>query len=242
MSIVISSSHHISNNMQIRKNEAIPEFLNGRPIDPTVTLEYIITQLSGIYTAAKTSDSDDNDDKVLHIDHDTYAKIYTAVFNYLRTPEKRSTPQSSAAKGEFLFQHLSAEIKGYCEFVRSQMLSIDSGIEMVDAIRARKVLIAYMSCYHAFTRLAALVKGVLRYWDRHWMRQQWDDKKIPVRSVEELHKMVWKEEVLEQGGLEVVVDAIAVLRKPDGGMAEYDSVLVKDVVKSLSGLSITLEG
>lgn len=52
------------------------------------------------------------------------------------------------------------------------MLSIDSGIEMVDAIRARKVLIAYMSCYHAFTRLAALVKGVLRYWDRHWMRQQ----------------------------------------------------------------------
>ena len=53
--------------------------------------------------------------------------------------------------------------------------------------------------------------------------------------------MVWKEEVLEKEGLEVVVvDAIAVLRKSGGGMAEYDSVLVKDVVESLSGLGITL--
>ena len=73
------------------------------------------------------------------------------------------------------------------------------------------------------------------------MRHQWALRKIKIASVEELHKMVWKEEVLEKEGLEVVVvDAIAVLRKSGGGMAEYDSVLVKDVVESLSGLGITL--
>jgi hypothetical protein len=38
-----------------------------------------------------------------------------------------------------------------------------------------------------------------------------------------------------------LVDAVAVLRGAEGGMTDYDLALVKDVVKSLSVLDLTLE-
>jgi hypothetical protein len=37
------------------------------------------------------------------------------------------------------------------------------------------------------------------------------------------------------------VDAVAVLRETEGGVSEYDLALVKDVVKALSVLDLTLE-
>lgn len=81
------------------------------------------------------------------------------------------------------------------------------------------------------------------------MRSEYGLKKIQVASVEDLHKAIWKEEVLgvdaknkeEKKGLADLTDAVAVLRATEGGMIEYDSVLVRDVVKGLSGLSVTLE-
>jgi len=225
--------------MQTRKDEAIPAFLREIPMDPTSTLEYIKAQISSIYTAAKTSNI--NDETALHIDHDTYAKIYTAVFDYTRVSDNGpKTQQSPAARGEIIFQHLSAEIKAYCQYIRGQILSVDNN-EVVHEISARKVLKMYMSCYGRFSKLSVLVKNLLGFWNRHWVRRQWDNKKIKARSVEELHKMTWEEEVLEQKGLEEVTDAVAVLRELDGGMSDYDSALVKDVVKSLSGLGVTLE-
>jgi len=213
-------------------------------MDPTSTLEYIKTQLSSIYTAAAKTpgpDNDDNDERALHIDHDTYAKIYTAVFDYTRISDKGPiTQQSPAVRGEILFRHLFAEIEAYCQYIRGQIFGVDNN-EVVGEIRARKSLNMYMSCYGRFCKLSVLVKNLLGFWNRHWVRRQWDNKKIKARSVEELHKMTWEEEVLEQKGLEEVTGAVAVLRELDGGMSDYDSALVKDVVKSLSGLGVTLE-
>jgi len=229
--------------MQTRKDEAIPPFLREIPMDPTSTLEYIKTQISSIYTAAaKIPDPDnhDNDEQALHIDHDTYAKIYTAVFDYTRVSDQRpKTQQSPGVRGEIIFQHLSAEIRKYCECVRGQVFGVDNN-EVVDEMRARKVLKMYMSCYGRFSRLSLLVKNLMGFWNRHWVGHQWALRKISVSSVEELHKLIWKEEVLERERLEVVVNAVAVLRE-EPVMSEYDLVLVKDVVKSLSGLGVTLE-
>ncbi|KAH0284244.1 hypothetical protein KCU62_g8439, partial [Aureobasidium sp. EXF-3399] len=84
--------------MQTRKDEAIPSFLRETPMDTPSTLGYIKTQISAIYTAAvKIPDSDDDkDEQALHIDHDTYARIYTAVFDYTRLSDKGPKTQQQS--------------------------------------------------------------------------------------------------------------------------------------------------
>jgi N-acetyl-beta-hexosaminidase len=81
------------------------------------------------------------------------------------------------------------------------------------------------------------------------MRRESAEKKIPVASIVDLHRVVWKEEILDidaknllsKKGLEQVVDAVAVLKETEGGMSDYDLTLVKDVSKSLTVLDLTLE-
>jgi hypothetical protein len=119
----------------------------------------------------------------------------------------------------------------------------------MDVIAARKTLATYMSYYRTFEKVSSLVRSLVRFWDRHCLLREWDLKKVRVSSVENLHHALWKEEVLgvgagnslEKKGLEELVDAVAVLRETEGGMSDYDLTLVKDVVKSLSVLDLTLE-
>jgi len=81
------------------------------------------------------------------------------------------------------------------------------------------------------------------------MRREWSEKKIAVASVEDLHRAIWKEEILDSDtknslskkGLEKLANAVAVLRESEGGISDYDLALVKDVSKSLSVLELTLE-
>jgi hypothetical protein len=224
---------------------AIPPFLQENHIDPSTTLAYIQTEISNIYSAAKALD---NDDAALQIEHDRYIKIYTAVFDFCKTAMQTSNSQPPAENGQILYRWLTSEIRNYCKHIRNDTFGIASDGEM-DVIAARKILTTYLSCHGRFAKLSSLVKGLLGPWDRHWMRREWSEKKIQVASIEELHRAVWKEEILDidpknslsKKGLEEVTDAVAVLREAEGGVAEYDLALVKDVVKSLSVLDLTLE-
>lgn len=224
--------------MQTRKHEAIPPFLQQKPIDPTAKLVYIKTEISAIYTAAK--DSYTNDDQALNIDHDKYIELYTAVHDFCTTIVQRSKAQPGDANAEFrnLYQYLVDEIKGYCIDVRGNIFSVDDNA--MDENAARKVLTIYSSHHRKFIKLSSLLRNLLGFWDRYWIRREWLEKKIQVASVEELHKVIWKAEVLEKG-MEGVADAVAILSETKGDMTEYDAVLVKDVVKGLSGLGVTLD-
>jgi hypothetical protein len=220
-------------------DQAIPPFLQQRPVNPTTTLTYIQTQLSAIYTAAKTSN---NDDQIPHLSHDTYSKIYTAVFDYLT-----KSRESAWVLGGAIYQSLHSEIQNYCKHIRDNIFGTENGD--TDIATARKLLGLYMSSYRTFAKVSSLVRGLVRFWDRHWMRREYGLRKIRVASVEELHNTIWKEEVLgvkaegmlEKKGLGEVADAVAVLRQTKGGMTDYDSVLVKDIAKGLSGLGVTLD-
>jgi hypothetical protein len=228
----------------LKTDPAIPPFLQQKPIDPTTTLTYIKTEISSIYTAAKTLN---NNDKALQIDHDRYLKIYTAVFDYCTMTKNKSKPVGWAVNDRDLYDFLDFEIQSYCRYIREKVLEIDR--EGVDVIVARKTLTTYLSCFRTFEKLASLVRSLVRFWDRHWMRREWHEKKIRVASVEDLHRTLWKEEILgvdaenslSKKGLEGLVDAVAILRETEGDMAEYDLALVKDVVRSLSVLDLTLE-
>jgi hypothetical protein len=225
-----------------KEDQAIPPFLQNNPIDPTTTLAYIQTEISSIYSAANTSNNDI--DQALHIDHDRYIEIYTAVYNFC----KDSKSQPPAKNVEVLYRWLASEIRSYCKHIRGNALCIDCDAGM-DVIAARKTLTRYMTCQRRFTKLSSLVRNLLGFWDRHWMRREFAEKKIPVASVVDLHKAVWKEEILDidaknsssKKGLEQVTDAVAVLKETEGGMSDYDLALVKDVSKSLSVLDLTLD-
>jgi hypothetical protein len=222
-----------------KDDPAIPHFLQQKPIDPTTTLTYLKTEISSIYTAAKTPE---NNDEALHIDHKRYIQIYTAVFDYCTMTKNKSKPVGWAVNNRDLYDFLDSEIQRYCRHIREKVWEIDG--DGVNVIGARRTLTTYMSCYRTFEKLAALVRSLVRFWDRHWMCREWDLKRVRVASVEDLHRTLWKEEVLEidaKKRLEELVDAVAVLRETEGGVSEYDLALVKDVVKALSVLDLTLE-
>jgi hypothetical protein len=229
-----------------KEDQAIPPFLQNNPIDPTTTLAYIQTEISSIYAAAKTSNN--NDDQVLKINNDKYIGIYTAVTEFSVLAMQRSKSQPTAENGEVLYRWLASEIRSYCKHIRVNALGIDSDHEM-DVVAARKLLATYTACHRTFTRLSSVVRNLLGSWDRHWMRRESAEKKIPVASIVDLHRVVWKEEILDidaknllsKKGLEQVVDAVAVLKETEGGMSDYDLTLVKDVSKSLTVLDLTLE-
>jgi hypothetical protein len=219
-------------------NPVIPPFLQERNTDPTTTLACIKTEISNIYTAAKTSDI--NDDQPLDIDHDKYIKLYTAVFDYTKVARKPSPLPSVTERGELLYQYLSSEIRAYCININHRTRIVASLEVNRDAIFARKLLLWYLAHYRRFLKLSSLVRNLLGFWDRHWIRREWLEKKISVGSVGELHRSIWKEEVLEKG-MGGVVDAVGILREMKGDMTDYDLALVKDVVKGLSGLGVTLD-
>jgi hypothetical protein len=222
---------------------SIPPFLQQIPIDPTTTLAYIKTEISSIYAAAKIPE---NIDEALNIEHDRYLKIYTAVFDYCTTT-KKSKSAGWAVNDRALYDFLDSEIQSYCKYMQGKVFGANNGD--MDVIAARKTLATYMSYYRTFEKVSSLVRSLVRFWDRHCLLREWDLKKVRVSSVENLHHALWKEEVLgvgagnslEKKGLEELVDAVAVLRETEGGMSDYDLTLVKDVVKSLSVLDLTLE-
>lgn len=105
-----------------------------------------------------------------------------------------------------------------------------------------------MSCYRKLCRLATFVGNLLRSWERHGLRREKDEKTY-VSSIEEMHQMVWREEVLgveAEGtllnhGLRGLKGAISVLTEVDVETCDHDPALVEDVIKSLSVLGITID-
>jgi hypothetical protein len=228
--------------LPFKEPPAVPPFLQGVPIDPTTTLAYIQTEISSIYSAANTSNNDD--DQALHINHDRYIEIYTAVHNFCKDPKSRPPAKNL----EVLYRWLASEIRSYCKHIRGNALGLNNDHEM-DVAVARKMLTTYMVCHCRFTKLSSLVRNLLGFWDRHWMRREFAEKRIPVASIIDLHKAVWKEEILEvdaksslsKEGLEKLADAVAILKETERGMSDYDLALVKDVSKSLTVLDLTVE-
>ena len=142
---------------------------------------------------------------------------------------------------------LEKEVRNYCHGVRSYIFITDNDEE---GDPARRLLKAYMTQYNKFAHLSNLVKNLMQVLERHWIRREIDEKKKNVYLIEDLNKMIWRQEVLQvsantvptKQGLGEVADAVTELREKSGGTAEYDLKLVKNVVKSLSSLGLTLDG
>lgn len=155
-------------------------------------------------------------------------------------------------QGKALFIWLDAEIRTHTRIIRDRIFGVQS--EEVDGVTvaidvAREVLNKYIACDTSFEKLSSLVGNLLGFWDRHWVRRERDEKKTRVGSVQEMHRLIWKEEVLgvrgggevEGSGIKRLIDAMTKLREAEGGGEELDQKLVGDVVESLPSLGVTLQ-
>lgn len=154
---------------------------------------------------------------------------------------------------------LDGEIRAHTSIIRDRIFDTDTGKEGggveegrgVDAAKdtARAMLNKYTEAYTQFEKLASLVGNLLGFWDRHWLRREWIEKKTRVADVREMHARVWKEEVLgvrdggegREDGVERLVNGVTNLRGTEGSVSKSDEGLIKDVLESLSSLGVGLE-
>lgn len=209
--------------------------------DPLIILKYIESEIFSLYTAASTKPTDETPP---HLARSKYLDIYTAIHDYDLATKKRDSPVS----GEYLYHWLGSQMRDYCTSTRGYIFRGQHDDN--DASSSRHLLTTYLSCYRKFGRLATLVANLMQCWERHWLRRVKDEKKISVGSIEELHKLVWRQEVLESNArdsvsktvLEELHTAMAVLEETRYGTREDDLGIVKDVVQSLSCIGFTIGG
>ncbi|KAI5251329.1 Cullin repeat-containing protein [Aureobasidium subglaciale] len=219
----------------------VPAFLQNKAIDPAATLSYIQDQISIIYGSARANQQDEHP---LPPDHDTYIKIYTAIWQYTIAGGNRSNAAHLA--GAEIYRVLEREIRNYCIDIREVIFTASDD---TDGNTPRKLLSGYVASYHRLANLSILMKNLMKYVERHWIRREIDEKKKNVYLIEDLHKLIWREEVLQisahntlsKKGVEDLSDAVAALQEANQGITEHDRKLITDVVKALASLSVTFD-
>ncbi|KAI5205176.1 hypothetical protein E4T39_03276 [Aureobasidium subglaciale] len=215
----------------------VPVFLQRKATDPAATLSYIQDQTSAIYKSARANQQDEHPPPP---DQDTYIQIYTAIWQFTTAGGKRSNAGHLA--GAEIYHLLEREIRKYCIDIREVIFTASDD---ADTNAMRKLLSSYLASHRRLANLSILIRNLFRLVERHWIRREIDEKKKNIYLIEDLHKLIWREEILQimsKKGLEDLRDAVATLQETSEGTTEYDTRLITNVVKSLSSLSITLDG
>ncbi|KAI5243927.1 Cullin repeat-containing protein [Aureobasidium subglaciale] len=219
----------------------VPTFLQKKATDPAATLFYIQDQVSIIYKSARANQQDEHPPPP---DHNTYIKIYTAIWQFTTAGGRRSNAAHLA--GEEIYRVLEREIRNYCIDIREVVFTASDD---ADGNPPRKLLSGYVASYRRFANLSILMKNLMKYVERHWIRREIDEKKKNIYLIEDLHKLIWREEILQisahntlsKKGVEDLSDAVAALQGANQGITEHDRKLITDVVKALASLSITFD-
>jgi len=219
---------------------------NPRSPKPTVTLADIQNQFSSIYTAARDTNT------VPQMSQTEYLEIYTSVCNFGMASKAKKTDAWNR-QGKALFTWLDAEIRTHTRIVRDDIFGVEGlgadGSVTFTSDAAREVLNKYVEGHAGFEGLSSLVGNLLGSWDRHWLRREWHEKKTRVANVKDMHRLIWKEEVLGLGDGSAVEgnrvkrlgDAMTKLKGLEGAVEELDEKCITDIRKSLSDLGVILE-
>ncbi|KAG9945094.1 hypothetical protein KCU85_g7547, partial [Aureobasidium melanogenum] len=233
-----------SRTLDTRIDIAIPSPLHPQapPEEFLDLLKHIEAEISSLYSTAEARSPDESPPP---LSPRAYLKVYTRVHEY----DIATRAQDTGVPDKHLHHWLDSQIRGYCMEMRERIFQDHrNSMEGTQTSFSRNLLAAYMSCYRKFCRLATFVGNLLRSWERHGLRREQGDKTY-VSSVEGMHQIVWKEEVLgvdthealPEDGLRDLKDAIAVLMETDAETREHDSDLVENVIESLSVLGFTVK-
>ncbi|KAH0174708.1 hypothetical protein KCU67_g626, partial [Aureobasidium melanogenum] len=209
--------------------------------EPLSNIKLIESKIASLYAAAEADSADESPPP---LSRKSYLDIYTRVHEY----DISTRAQDTGVADKHLHHWLDSQIRDYCISMRKRIFNDhdNNNTDDTNVSFSRNLLATYMSCYRKFCRLAKFVGNLLRGWERHGLRREKGEKTY-MASVEEMHQMVWQEEVLgvdaqdqlPDNGLRNLKDAIAVLVETDAEMGERDSKLVENVIKSLYALGFT---
>jgi hypothetical protein len=175
--------------------------------DPAATLAWLKENVATIYLTAKKTSVSQGQPPTLTIS--AYSRLYTTAHNYCEiTKHARSTKpnEPKPLSGEDLYRGLEEITRNHCSEVRASLPSALKG----DTMAAVKIIQEYLAQWNIFSQhLEPVIAHVMRHLDRHWIQRVIDEKHKDVYSIQDLHTVVWKEEILFQGSGGSTTTAVA---------------------------------
>lgn len=208
--------------------------------DPASTLAWIQSRIHNIYSATKHLQPGSH---AITIPAGSYAEIYGAIFNYCIVTKAK--PHKGDLNGEDLYCSTEREIRAYCSDIRHEIFLKEN--QGIDKDVAEKLLKMYIVQWERFLKLAKVIRNLLGFLQRHWIRREISLKHQNIYLIEDLHKKVWKEETLQvkkdepsSRELQALTDAAVMLRHKAGGITT-ETDLVQSVVNALSIVDLNID-
>lgn len=158
------------------------------------------------------------------MDRSGYLGVYNAVHEYCR-PTKSGSDRHRGAhlRGRDVYDALERQITIHCKDLAGLVFAATT---LEDGLVPRTLIMSYLERWERLGRVAGLVGRLLRSLDRHFTTREIDEQSsrrrdidVQVYEIEDLHKKLWKQEVLK-------------LSWVSHDLAEGD-VQVKDAVEAL---------
>lgn len=169
--------------------------------DPAATLAWLKKNIATIYLTGRTTSP--SGDKPPTLARGAYLGVYTTTHNYVEITKhayKRRADDLEPLNGEDLYRGLEEITRSHCSQVRTHIFTIKNDNE-ANGNASHAMIREYLAQWKMLTQhLAALIAHLLRHLDRVWIRRELDEKRKVIYSIEELHTVVWKEEILLQVG------------------------------------------
>lgn len=215
-----------------------------RSKDSAQTFTWIEDRLSEIYAGTR------NSAQPVELAPKDYLAIYNAVHSFCVATKCLDGRKNSGQvpNAESLYRCLERDAKRYCIETRGVILA--SACENDKNHSARGLVQEYLAQWSKYARLATLVANSMRFQDRHWIKRTVDEGNIKdVHSIQDLHKIAWKEGVLRvsasetdvaNGAGEIVKAVKTLCERVDSG-DESDRELLEVVTSSWASLALSME-
>lgn len=175
-----------------------PPSFKDTQADTAPTLAWLKENVATIYLTARTTLP--LHDKPPTLARSAYLAVYTTAHNYceITKAERRTKPgDPKPLGGEDLYRGLEEIIRSHCAEARVGLSFTPA--EGTEA--AVKMIQEYLAQWNMLSQhLSPLVAHLMRHLERHWIRRVLDEERKDVYSIEQLHTVVWKEEMLFQVG------------------------------------------
>lgn len=187
-----------------------PPSFKDTQADPAATLAWVKQNISTIYVAGRAPSA--SQDKPPILARSAYLSLYTTTHNYCEITKharsiKRGDPKPLS--GEDLYSCLEEIIRSHCSEVRARL----SRLLTETTTAAVKRIQEYLAQWNMLTQhLAPLVTHLLRHLERHCIQRWLDEKRKDVYLIQDLHTVIWKEELLSQAGGDSTTTTVATAR------------------------------
>lgn len=217
-------------------NRPSPELISK---GSTECLDWIEASLNAIYAAYLHTPTSD---KVPSLERSSWLGIYNAVHVYSRPTKSSTEPQRGAhIRGKDLYDALERQVTVHCQDAAGLIFALENDLMLIQS---------YLEQWDRLPQVAGLISRLMRSLDRHYIKRAVDEQKggqklcPEVYDIEDLHKKLWKQEVLRlpyaaqklDEGNPQIVEAVERLQKSvDGGAADsaQQRELLKRFAKSL---------